>query len=398
MSETGWPADVIFVSLEDWDELWRRNQFVCAELVRRHAGQRVLFIGVPRDVRTELRHGRVKGLLRRTMSPVLGITATRPLKWLPDAVPGGPAVNRWLFRRHVRRAARRLGLVRPVLWVNPHWAGHLAGRMGEATTVYDVTDDWAAMTQSSRLRRLVEGQDADLCRRADAVIVCSERLAELKRPLSRHVHLVANGVDAGHYAGVLDGGPAAAGFDQWRRPVLGYTGTVHADRVDVELVRALAASWPGSVVLVGPNYLSAADVQGLRLSNVHLVGPVAYADVPGVMAGFDVCIVPHRMTAFTESLNPIKLWEYLAAGKPIVATDVAGFRDFPDLVRLARTAEGFVAAAREAVAEVGTAAGDRQAGERRAVARANSWGVRVDAIEAVLRGACERRRSGVPRE
>ena len=379
--------DLIFVSLEDWDDVWRRNQFVCAELGRR--GWRVLFVGLARNASNELRHGRVRPLLRRATYPAAGatgVTVTHPWKLLPDSLPGGRAVNGWLFRRHVRRAARRLGFEPTVLWINPHWAGHMSRRMGESAVVYDVTDDWTQISQSARMADLVRRQDAALCRRADAVIVCSERLVELKRSLSRTVHLIPNGVDAEHYAGVLDGGatggPAAA--REWRRPVLGYTGTVHPDRVDVELVRSVAAAWPGSVVLVGPDHLRPTDVARLDGANVHRTGAVAYAAVPEVMAAFDVCIVPHRMTPFTESLNPIKLWEYLAAGKPIVATDVAGFRDFPQLVRLARTAEAFVAAAHAAVAEAGTLEGDARAAERQAVAADNSWGRRVDDIERVI--------------
>jgi teichuronic acid biosynthesis glycosyltransferase TuaH len=384
-----WPTNVIFVSMEDWDQVWRRNQFVCATLAQRHPTMKILFVGMPVNVSRELRHGRL--LLRAATVPapgVAGVTVTHPVKLLPDSLPGGRAINGWLFRHHVRRVARLMGLGRregPVLWLNPHGAVHMAGRMGESAVVYDVTDDWSQMSQSVAAAELVRRQDAELCGKADAVIVCSERLAELKRPLNRNVHLILNGVDAGHYAGVLDGGaatPAAAAG--WRRPVLGYTGTVHPDRVDVELVRTVAERWAGSVVLVGPDLLRGEDRERLDLPNVHRVGPVAYADVPGVMAAFDVCVVPHRMTAFTESLNPIKLWEYLAAGKPIVSTDVAGFRDFPELVRLARTADEFVAAAHAAVAEAGTAEGAKLAEGRRAVAAENSWERRVDEVERVI--------------
>lgn len=390
--------DLIFVSLEDWDDVWRRNQFVCSAMARR--GWRVLFVGLPRNVSHELRHGRVRPLFRRAtyLAPggaAVGVTVTHPVKLLPDSLPGGRAVNQWLFRRHVRRVARRMGLDRPVLWLNPHGAGHLAGRLGESAVVYDVTDDWSAMTQSPAQAELVRLQDADLCGRADAVIVCSQRLLDMKRPMNRHVTLIPNGVDADHYAGVLDG---TGGVDRgWRRPVLGYTGTVHPDRVDVELVRAVAQHWPGSVVLVGPDHLLGADAAKLDLRNVHRVGPVPYAEVPGVMAGFDACIVPHRMTPFTESLNPIKLWEYLAAGKPIVSTDVAGFRDFPAVVRLARTADEFVDAAHAAVADAGTAEGRDRADQRRAVARGHSWSQRVDEIEQVIQDCLSRRApSGSP--
>jgi glycosyltransferase involved in cell wall biosynthesis len=107
------------------------------------------------------------------------------------------------------------------------------------------------------------------------------------------------------------------------------------------------------------------------------------------MRAIDVCVVPHRMTAFTESLNPIKLWEYLAVGKPIVSTDVAGFRDYSHLVRIARTANEFVAAMTEAQAE-----GLSRVEERRAVAREHSWRRRVDAIEAVIAECATGHQSG----
>jgi glycosyltransferase involved in cell wall biosynthesis len=310
-------------------------------------------------------------------------------------------MNELMFRASVKRVAKRMGIgAEPVLWLNPHYAVHMVGRMGESAVVYDVTDDWTEMTQSPTLARRVDRQDAELCAKADAVIVCSQRLAELKRERSSAVHLIPNGVDAEHYANVLSQVVGEGNGEselpkvarEWRRPVLGYTGTVHPDRVDVELVRKVAQNWEGSVVLVGPDHLRDEDKARIDLPNVHRVGAVKYAEIPGVMRAFDVCMVPHRMTAFTESLNPIKLWEYLAAGKPIVSTDVAGFRDYPKLVRLAKTADEFLAAAHAAVEEGGTEQGKALAEQRRAVARENSWAQRVDEIERVIEAAIERRK------
>ena len=113
---------------------------------------------------------------------------------------------------------RRLGLRNPVLWLNPHDAVHLAGRLDERAVIYDITDDWSELTQSAALRQLTIAQDAELCRRADAVIVCSEKLLEKKRPLARNLHLVPNGVDAAHYARVLDAtGPLPPEAAAWRQ-------------------------------------------------------------------------------------------------------------------------------------------------------------------------------------
>ncbi len=166
--------------------------------------------------------------------------------------------------------------------------------------------------------------------------------------------------------------------------MLGYTGTIHPDRVDVDLVAAIAREWDGSVVMIGPNQLQSADRAKLRLPNLFLPGPVPYVRLAEWMRAFDVCMVPHRVTPFTESLNPIKLWEYLAAGKPIVATDVAGFRDYPRLVSLAGSPAEFVAAARRALVE------DRAlADARRNEAARHSWASRLDAVEAVIERCAE---------
>jgi len=107
------------------------------------------------------------------------------------------------------------------------------------------------------------------------------------------------------------------------------------------------------------------------------------------MRAFDVCITPHRVTAFTESLNPIKLWEYMAAGKPIVSTDIAGFRDYPSLVRIARDADSFLDAVREALAE-----DPKTAALRQSQAAGHSWEQRLDAIEAIIADSLQRRETG----
>lgn len=376
--------DLIFVSMENWDDVWRRNQFVCAGLARRFPSCKILFVGLPINVTNDIRRGRLPSL-KSTDAAVPGlpnITLTRPLKLLPDTLGWGRRLNETLFRANVRAAAKRLGMQSPTLWLNPHSAVHMAGQMDASQVIYDITDDWTTLTQSPALTALTIAQDAALCRRADAVLVCSERLYEMKQGLTERLYLIPNGVDADHYKSVLDGtGPLPSPAEDWAQPVLGYTGTIHPDRVDVSLVEALAKRFPsGTIALVGPNMLTGEDKQRLAAcGNVVLTGPVPYAEVPGIMRAFDVCITPHRVTPFTESLNPIKLWEYLAAGKPIVATPVAGFRDYPQFVRLASDADGFAEAVAAALAE------DPLVGEaRRTEARRHSWNSRLDKIVEVM--------------
>jgi glycosyltransferase involved in cell wall biosynthesis len=377
--------DLVFVSMENWDDIWRRNQFLCAEFTRRFPDLRILFVGLPRDVSHAIRKHRFNDL--RSPHPIHppgfpNITLCRPLKFLPTTFALGRWTNDLVVRLTIKHWMRRLHLENPILWLNPHYAVHMVGRMGESKVIYDITDDWTELTQTPKMKNLTIRQDRELCRKADQVIVCSQRLFDIKRTLTKNLHLIPNGVDAEHYLSVTDKHailPAVA--TEWSRPILGYTGTVHPDRVDVNLVERLARKLsPGSVVLLGPNMLPEAQRrQLLACGNVFFHPAVPYQQIPEYMRAFDVCITPHKVTPFTAGLNPIKLWEYLAAGKPIISTPVAGFTDFPQHIYLASDAQSFLDQLWNALTEPAS----RIAARRAAVAQ-HSWSARVEQIAALL--------------
>jgi glycosyltransferase involved in cell wall biosynthesis len=283
-------------------------------------------------------------------------------------------INEAMARKHVRGMAARLGMKNPLLWLNPYSAAHMPGTMNERAVIYDITDDWpVAPSFGERERKLIIEQDRYLCERADLVIVCSESLEASRRSHSREVLLLPNGVDCERYTGI----PETTQPGKWPGPVFGYTGTIHGDRFDIDLAAGLAAAFPeGSVVLVGPDYLKPAEKEKLaRWKNIHITGPVPYPRIPEAMAQFDVCIVPHVETKFTNSLNPLKLWEYLASGKPVVSTNVAGFNSYPQFCSIASGVEAFTQACGEALKENGA----RRAG-RQAEARKHGWEQRVDVL------------------
>jgi teichuronic acid biosynthesis glycosyltransferase TuaH len=373
-------TDLIFVSLEDWDDIWRRNQFVCAELARRHPQARILFVAPPRNFSRDLATLNVKNLRGRSVTKPRGfdnIIVFRPEKLLPNSLSFGRSVNAAILRRQVRKMSAKLRMHRPLLWLNSEAAVHLVGRMSESASVYDITDDWISFQRDPKQAELVRRNDRELCQKADAVIVCSQRLFEMKQSIAGgKLHLIPNGVDAAHYSAM----PSST-TSKWQKPVFGYTGTVHPERLDLELIQAVAKKLKqGTLVFVGPNHLLEPQKNTLLSTGRVAFGePVPYERIPQIMAAFDVCIAPHRTSQFVESLQPIKLWEYLAVGKPIVATDISGFRDYPNLVRIARSADEFAGQLLAALDE-----GALLTPQRQAIARDNSWQDRVDSIESVL--------------
>ncbi len=133
-----------------------------------------------------------------------------------------------------------------------------------------------------------------------------------------------------------------------------YVGSLHEERLDVPLVVELASRRPDlAVVLVGPDSLSAGATAALRaVDNIHLLGPRPYGQIPAYLQHADVVIIPHLVNPFTESLDPIKAYECVAAGRPTVATPVAGFRQLgPPVVITERS--GFVEATAATLAGAG---------------------------------------------
>jgi teichuronic acid biosynthesis glycosyltransferase TuaH len=270
----------------------------------------------------------------------------------------------------VRLAARLSGFRRPTLWLNDVTYAPLIAATGWPS-LYDITDDWllapASERELERLRRL----DELALQRADEVVVCSTALAE-SRGARRAVRLIPNAVDSEHFRE-----PRPRPSDLPGPPVAVYAGSLHEARLDVALIRDVANALPHvAIALVGPDALEPSSRRALtELPNIRLLGAKPYRDVPAYLQHANVLIVPHRVTPFTDSLDPIKAYECVAVSKPTVATPVAGFRELHPMVTLASGDEfaQAVAGALRSAAPVGLASA------------LPSWEERAQEFEQVLR-------------
>jgi teichuronic acid biosynthesis glycosyltransferase TuaH len=328
--------DVICCSLEPWDEVWRRNQLLATELLTLRPTMRLLFAELPLDMALSLvrrRFPRRAGL--RAIGPTGRLWAMTPRKWLPRRV--WPTTDRALGDQ-VRAASRRLGLERPLLWINDNSYADLAVRTGWPT-VYDVTDDWLLAYRGATTQRLARQRRNDqlLVETADEVTVCSPALAKT-RGQSRGVHLISNGVDTDHLRRPQHRPP-----DLPLGTVVLYLGSLNDGRLDVDLCVRVAEGLRGraTAVFVGPNSLSARSAERLEQAGAVLLGSRPYSSMPAYLQHADVLMVPHRINPFTESLDPIKAREFLTVGRPTISTPVAGFRELAPAVLIAN-AEIFV--------------------------------------------------------
>jgi teichuronic acid biosynthesis glycosyltransferase TuaH len=322
-------ADIVCCSLEPWDDVWRRNQFLATELLALRPSIRVLFVGIPADMTWSLLHGH-RPRPPAGLHPVGAsgrLWTLTPRKWLPRRLrPDSDAA----LGRQVRAAARRLHFDHPVLWINDNSYSQLPAATGWPS-VYDVTDDWLLAARTGRARDRERRNDTRMLALASEVVVCSPALAAT-RGKDRPVHLIPNGVDV----------------DQLRRPqarppdlptgaVVLYQGTLNDGRLDIDLCVDIGRGIAGraALVFVGPNSLSPASEDRIRRAGGIFLGARPSRTIPAYMQHADALIVPHEVNPFTESLDPIKAREAMAIGRPTISTPVAGFRDLGPPVRIA---------------------------------------------------------------
>jgi glycosyltransferase involved in cell wall biosynthesis len=253
--------------------------------------------------------------------------------------------------------------------------------------VYDWTDDWTAYSQLPVADRAELERAGDrMLREADLVLTVSESLRQKAAAVNRGTFFAPNAADFDLLSKAADPAhPAAPEVARLSRPVIGYLGQI-GENIDYALIRDCVAQRPGwSFVFVGPVWATRqAEVDELKqYGNVHFLGGKPHRTLPDYFRGFDACWMPHLNNALTRSMDPTKLYDYLASGKPIVSTPVAGTERFAEVVRFGESADELIAELDSALNENGAGAAARLEAARR-----NSWPLRAreiwEAIEKTL--------------
>jgi len=400
--------DIIFISSIDWDDQWQAPQELALRLSR--AGNRTLYIentGIRapdlRDlkrVKRRLRHwgGELSEKGVRTINPGLWVHA--PLVLPPFGSFLGRRLNRHLFLPLIRNTARRLGMRDPVIWtfLPTDTTVSLLDLLSSprVRVVYYCAGDFTQLT--TRVRQ-VERSEAELLKRSDVVFTICEELAAHCRRWNDNVFVFPYGVNLNAFP--LESREQTQGLHprpetfSWAaqsngggrngHKVIGYVGGLHR-HVTVEMLVEMARRRPEwSWVFVGAREGPLKDLA--ELPNVYLVGQRPHHDLARYISTFDVCIVPYRRNAYTETVVPSKINEYLAMGKPVVTTDLPPVCDFNEKHQVLITVEGrpesFLRAIEQALSQ---GEDETLVARRRAVARQADWGSRLEAMADLIVG------------
>jgi glycosyltransferase involved in cell wall biosynthesis len=255
-------------------------------------------------------------------------------------------INRALGALLVRRALKRLGFARTVSWFAVPHPGFLANAFGEAAVVYYCIDDYAALPDVDA--RAVAAMDAHLTSRADQVFVASSPMLRAKQRVQPSTVLAPHGVDVALFRSASDPQlPIAPRARHLRRPVIGFYGLIE-EWIDLDLIAELARRRPAwTFLMIGRLAVDAG--RSKTLPNIVFAGPQPYHGLPNWVKAFDVAIIPYRLTRQVANSAPLKLREYLASGKPVVAVPAPEIERFAGLVRIARGPEQFIAEIEDAL-------------------------------------------------
>ena len=380
--------DIVLLSTADWDNpFWTNKQHVAVELERR--GHRVLYV----DSLGLRRPSASAHDLRRIVSRVLrGLRPPRQVRprlwvWSPLVVPLQRypivrRVNRWLLSAGLSLWRRRLGIRCDLAWTYNPMTTTLFPTQSFDRVVYHCVDEIEA--QPGMPAAEMAAAEAQLLRAADFCFVTAEHLRETRGRLNSNTHYFPNVADFEHFSrALLPETRIPEDLARLPRPRIGFVGAISGYKLDLPLLRALAEARPDwSIVLIGK--VGEGDpwtnVDLLRdLPNVHLLGPRPYAELPAYMKGFDTAILPNALNTYTRGMFPMKFFEYLAAGCPVVSTALPALREFRHVVHLADSHADFIAAVERNVRGSGALLG-----ERLEVAREHTYARRTERMMELL--------------
>lgn len=377
----------ICISSADWDNpYWTNQQHIMSRLAQKNKVLYVESLGLrqpvmqKKDVRRMIRR-----LLRFFRGPIR--RSANLYTYSPLLIPFYKySFVRWLNHKILLFMLwclqKRLCLTEPILWTYVPNAVSLRGKIGEKLLVYHCVDEIAA-------NPLIPGEtvlamEKELLQCADIVFTSSKQLYESKKEYAREIHYLPNVADVEH---ILTGQNAQIEIPddvaQVSHPVLGFIGAVSNYKLDFDLIVRMASVHPEwSIVLIGAlgEGEKEAAVEVLRAyKNIHLLGGRPYKLLPQYLRNFDVCLLPNRLNEYTRNMFPLKFFEYLASGRPVVATALKSLAEFTAYFYQAESHGEFIRLVEKALHE-----SDMLATQRIAIAKKYSWTLRMEEISQLL--------------
>ena len=306
-----------------------------------------------------------------------------------------------LYQYHILTAVKYvqkvLNFTSPVIWTYSPLSVDYLHKIDEILVCYDCVDDHLATPYYQGQTGADVGKlERQLFEQSDLIFFTSEELQARKGVYGKNVHLVGNAADVDLFHSAITQ-PFRNPDDlvNISHPIIGFFGALVDLKVDFNLLGQIASARPEwSIVLIGPSE----DCEGIRalstLPNIYLLGIKPQTELPYYLKYFDVCMIPYKQNDYTRGIYALKLHEYLAAGKPVVVTDLPFFKDFHDVIYVAKDTSDFISA-------ISTALNENQPlvrEERIRIAQQHSWKIKVDKMLNLVIARLQQKGYNIPIE
>lgn len=345
--------NVVLLSTADWDNpFWTNKQHVAAELAR--LGLNVFYIDslglrAPSASRSDLK--RILGRLKKAFTFPKKRT-DKILVWSPIILPWHKytiirTINKIYLTSLLKVFIRNANFSKEntiFLTYNPITT-RLINLKYFNSVVYHCVDEIKA--QPGMPVAVIEEAEKELLSKSDCVFVTSEKLFETRKEFSNNIHYQSNVSDYNHFSQSLNrGGDVPDDLKNITGVKIGFVGAISNYKIDFNLLVYLAKNRPYyNIILIGEvgEGEPGTNVDELRgYKNIYFLGPKKYSDLPLYLSFMDVAILPNNLNSYTESMFPMKFFEYLSSGCSVVSVNLKSLREFSDYCYLSEDYDAFV--------------------------------------------------------
>ena len=317
---------------------------------------------------------KVKNITVISACPILPFARLKLIRGINKVI-----VGLWLKKILSRLTIHDLRFTTSAIIPNPWWV-QVVRYLGIPKIYYDCIDD-VSVTCTPREIKIYKSWEKKLIRISKCVFVITPLLKEyiLNIDSEKEVVLLPNGVNVEWFKKQVESSLLPEDISRIKKPIVGYIGGL-SPWVDSELIAYCAKElrdW--SFVLVGPVTSLGIDKLLKNIPNVYLLGLKPYKDIPHYINTFDVCLIPFKLDEMGNPSDPVKLYEYLSIGKPVVSTGISVMKKLDGLVYVGKNENDFVEKIRKAYEER-----DMDTEKRMHYAIQNSWDKRVDKLLTYL--------------
>lgn len=335
---------------------WTNRQQIMTKLVE--LGNKVLYIEPPKSIfiqmakllfrykpeqRTKWWFKRLKTVEKRQEN----LYIFSLIKFVPTKYRLLRRLNYLLNLPEIKKQMKELKMNDPVLWIYSPDAVTLVRKMNGKFVLYDCVDEYSAQPYYQKNFVGIEKDEIELLKKSHCVFTCSPYLQQNKGKFNKNTFFIANAADYEHFSKAQnENTPIAQDIRSIPKPIIGFIGAIDNYKLDFELIQYLAQRRPDlSIVLIG-GIGEAEKKSNINLlkknQNIYILGKKDYHVLPNYIKAFNVAIIPYVRNKYTKYFHaPLKLFELLSSGKPIVVSGMPVMEEFKEVVRYTSTYSEF---------------------------------------------------------